>query len=156
MQRAHDAVFRLGARAGPEVRKVVGVAPVGDVLQAVDLGYMSEQPEELAFAVVAAIRGVLRETRIGQLVRLDLYEIEAELLGERAGLDDLGLGIRVRGCQHGLAPVAEDRVSAKRQQCRVHAARVCDEHAAQLLEPRQQCVVVLLSVHVQAPVLTTT
>jgi len=67
---------------------------------------------------------------------------------ELASLRSLALGIRVGGCQHRTTPLAENRVSAEREERGVDAAGVRDEHALERLEAFEERVVLLGRRHV--------
>jgi hypothetical protein len=125
------------------VAEIVTVGTVGDVLESACVGDGAQEAEQLDLAVVAAIRRVRPEPRVRELVRVDLVEVQAQLLGDPAGVRDLAVGIGVRGREHGEGVVAEYRVRRHGQQSRVDSARERDEHAAEIGEPRTEQVVLL-------------
>ena len=108
-----------------------------------DLRDFLKQTEQLGLAVVAAVGCVRREGRIGQLRRLDFDEPEAKRGGELASGDCFAVRVRIGRSEHRLTPVAEDNVCGERQQCRVDASGVRDEHTVELLESLKQRLVLL-------------
>ncbi len=105
-QRAADAHLGGRLQAGSEVCHVVGVGPVDNDVQPLLPCYLRQLLEELALAVVAAFRRVVRETIYAEFVRLYQPVAHANALRQSHGCVGflLGVGLRFRRhCQHSIS-----------------------------------------------------
>ena len=130
-----DAERLDGPVAGPEIVQVVVVGAEDHVLDAPLLRNIQEPVAQAGLAVETPVRVVGREVRVLHLARLDGHQLDADALGRLAGplIQMAGLGgPDARARQHVLGP---QRIHRRLEQKRaIHAARIGDDHLAQVLQ----------------------